>query len=84
MCDAPGVRLTDLLAAREDEAIMEAVSGAGARRHTRTSINKARLARKCEIVSSSHFGAQRMLIFVVLSVLLSIALNLHLFGSSGL
>ena len=45
MCDAPGVRLTDLLAAREDEAIMEAVSGAGARRHTRTSINKARLSR---------------------------------------
>ena len=45
MCDAPGVRLADLLAAREDEAVMEAVSGAGARRHTRTSINKARLSR---------------------------------------
>ena len=48
MCDAPGVRLADLLAAREDEAVMEAVSGAGARRHTRTSINKAGWSRKYE------------------------------------
>ena len=40
MGDAPGVTVADLLAAREDEAIMEAVSGSGARRHTRTSINK--------------------------------------------
>ena len=46
MSDAPGVSVSDLLAAREDEAIMEAVSGAGARRHTRTSINKAVLSRQ--------------------------------------
>ena len=40
MSEAPGVMVSDLLAAREDEAIMEAVSGSGARQHTRTSINK--------------------------------------------
>ena len=48
MSDSPGVSVSDLLAAREDEAIMEAVSGAGARRHTRTSINKAALSRQID------------------------------------
>ena len=40
LCESPGVGVSDLLAAREDEAIMEAVSGAGARKNTRTSLNK--------------------------------------------
>merc|ERR1719270_625014 len=40
MSDTPGVTVSDLLAAREDDAIIEAVSGSGARQHTRTSINK--------------------------------------------
>lgn len=47
MSASPDVHLSDLLAAREDLAIIEKTSSASVRRNTQSAINKVIIGRVC-------------------------------------
>ena len=58
MSALPDVHLSDLLAAREDLAIIEKMSSASVRRNTQSAINKVIIGRVS--VYSSHLNTQGM------------------------